>query len=195
MSIPHYPFYFLRHGETDWNRMNLIMGQTDIPLNENGNKQVQEVRNDLKEINLSRIWSSPLRRAQQTADILNKPYNYFLEYHDSLKERCWGKGEGESHDQFLPDQTPILNAKNIDNGEIPEGAEAYDTFEARIILAFQEILNPSPNPPLVVSHGGVLQVLSIILRTSLTPAKNCSLYYFYPPELEIHPWQITNLSE
>lgn len=42
--IPHQPFYFMRHGEMDWNRSNLIMGQMDIPLNETGIRQAHNVK-------------------------------------------------------------------------------------------------------------------------------------------------------
>ena len=41
-SLPLNPFYFIRHGETEWNRRNIVMGSQDIPLNELGLQQAHE---------------------------------------------------------------------------------------------------------------------------------------------------------
>jgi len=43
IKIPHVPFYFVRHGQTDWNKENKVMGQIDIPLNATGLEQAQVV--------------------------------------------------------------------------------------------------------------------------------------------------------
>jgi broad specificity phosphatase PhoE len=66
------PFIFIRHGETDWNRTNRTMGQTDIPLNSLGIQQAREATQYLENLGVERIIHSPLSRAAQTATIINE---------------------------------------------------------------------------------------------------------------------------
>jgi probable phosphoglycerate mutase len=66
----HKSFYFVRHGETDWNKAKKIMGQSDIPLNENGILQAQAVAEKIQALAIDVIVSSPLKRAWTTAEII-----------------------------------------------------------------------------------------------------------------------------
>ncbi|MCE3230798.1 MAG: phosphatase [Alphaproteobacteria bacterium] len=195
MSIGLFPFYFVRHGETDWNMAHRIMGQTDIPLNEKGIRQSQRLQACLKDFEFGTIWSSPLQRARQTAEIINEVFHHPIQYTDDLKERGWGCGEGQSHEHFLPHMKAASGLNKAKEAKLPEGAETYNTFKIRIIFAFQEILIPNSKPPLVVSHGGVFQVLTILLADKILPAGNCGLYFFRPPEQPGYPWFIVNLNE
>lgn len=194
IGVPLLPFYFIRHGETDWNRLNKIMGQQDIRLNERGISQAHDAKNFLKNIEFGKIWSSPLQRARQTAEIINETFNYSIDYNRYLKERGWGAGEGKSHEHFFPDMKPTFKVKESEEGKIPEGAETYSAFEARVILAFQEILIPNHKPPLVVGHGGTFGVLSNLLAGTTLVAENCALYFFRPPEHSTHSWFVVNLN-
>lgn len=190
MSIPHSSFYFIRHGETEWNRLKLIMGQTDIPLNETGIRQAHEARKMLTKIEVEKIYSSPLQRARQTAEIINEDPRYPIAYMDNLKERGWGKGEGQFH-ETLSDFKGI----ELSVADLPEGAEPYNTFEARVVLALNKILAQSSKPPLIVGHGGIFRVLTKLLAESSFPLENCALYFFRPPEHPGHPWLIANLND
>ena len=188
LKIPHLPFYFIRHGETDWNRSNRIMGQTDIPLNRNGIIQAHESKELLRKVAFGRIWSSPLQRARQTAETIKGNSSYLVGYNEYLKERGWGKGEGDFHENLLDFKLSETN--------LPEGAEPYKVFEGRVIKAFNEILKESAEqPPLVVGHGGIFWILTKLLANSSIPAENCALYFFRPPEHPSHPWFIVNLKD
>ena len=72
----HRPYWYLRHGQTDWNVLNLSQGRTDIPLNNTGIKQAITAGNALArnwnnlELSITQIISSPLGRARRTADIV-----------------------------------------------------------------------------------------------------------------------------
>lgn len=190
MNIPCFPFYFMRHGETDWNRSNLIMGQTDIPLNETGIGQAHEAKKMLTKIEVEKIYSSPLQRARQTAEIINEDIRCPIVYMDYLKERGWGKGEGQFHET-------ISDFKGIELSVAtpPEGAEHYNIFEDRVVLAFNKILAQPSKLPLIVGHGGIFWILTKLLAESSFPLENCALYFFKPPEYPGHPWLIVNLND
>ena len=63
MSLTRTPFWFLRHGETDWNADNLAQGGTDIPLNARGRVQAETAAQVLRNRSIAAIVASPLSRA------------------------------------------------------------------------------------------------------------------------------------
>jgi broad specificity phosphatase PhoE len=174
------PFYFMRHGETDWNRSGVIMGQKDIPLNDQGARQAEAAQRNLQGIKLGGVFSSPLERAKQTAKIVTatiNPVQQIAEITD-LKECCWGLLEGDKkidgNEAFMVDWR---------QGKVPEGAESFKSFSARIIAAVQECLEKSGDlPPLIVAHGGVFWILDQLLgMQSPYLMKNCQIMYVEPP--------------
>lgn len=61
-----------RHGQTEWNLLKKVQGKADIELNEKGIKQAEETRDSLKNEKIDLILCSPLKRAIQTAEIINQ---------------------------------------------------------------------------------------------------------------------------
>ena len=91
--------YLLRHGETDWNKKQLLQGHTDIPLNERGRAQVEDTVRRLRalDMRMDAVVSSPLKRARETAEIAARILEYPQEkivVEDLLIERGFGEGEG-----------------------------------------------------------------------------------------------------
>ena len=62
--------YMVRHGETDWNRAHRMQGWSDIPLNERGREQAAFAARALASVPLDVIYTSPLKRAEKTAEII-----------------------------------------------------------------------------------------------------------------------------
>ncbi len=87
IMMPRVPFYFIRHGETDWNKIHqALCSQDDIPLNETGLLQATQVCKQLGSLGITKIYSSPLMRAKQTAEIINNQLDVHLELHAGLRE-------------------------------------------------------------------------------------------------------------
>lgn len=145
MKESGHSFYFLRHGVTDHNQARLVMGQRDIPLNQRGRDQARRAARLLVGIGITAIFTSPLGRARETAEIVGARLGLEVQPVDALKERNWGVLEGHGHWE-----KPWLMT--------PEGAETLEAFSARVIggLAGLESL---PAPLLVVGHSGICRVL------------------------------------
>ena len=72
-TLNHVPFWFLRHGETDWNAQGLSQGNVDIPLNPTGYAQARSAAERLRRRGIATIVTSPLARARVTAEIVIAP--------------------------------------------------------------------------------------------------------------------------
>lgn len=93
--------YLLRHGETDWNNQGLLQGHTDIPLNQNGRSQMEQVAKVMQDLDLGieLIVSSPLSRAYESAEIVARNLSYEKDkiiVEPMLIERYFGEGEGKT---------------------------------------------------------------------------------------------------
>ena len=84
--------YFVRHGQTDWNKAGRIQGHTNTELNNEGRKQAQIVKEKLNGIKFDKVFASPLKRAKETAQIISEQE---IVFDDRLKERCNGELEGK----------------------------------------------------------------------------------------------------
>jgi len=89
--------YFVRHGQTNHNVNKLLAGRCDIPLNEKGIEQANEITIKTKNIKLDIIFCSPLIRAKQTCDIINKEHNAEVIVRDELIERDFGIYESKEY--------------------------------------------------------------------------------------------------
>lgn len=96
--------YFLRHGETDWNVKRLVQGSTDIPLNEYGRYLAKETAKGFKEIVIDVVYTSPLIRAKETAQLVLVDQNPL--YMDEPRIREMGFGAYEGMCISGPDKSP-----------------------------------------------------------------------------------------
>ncbi len=149
------PFFFLRHGQTDWNAKGLLQGRTDVPLNGTGERQADEAKAYLVNTPITTICCSPLGRARQTADIVNKSLKCQLVIIDELQECSFGEAEGKP---IFGDSYDVLirSAGNY-------GGESIEAFVERVIGGINQALT-HPGPVLIVSHGGVFRALQSHVR-------------------------------
>lgn len=101
----------VRHGQTEWNVSKKVQGQADIPLNNMGIAQANNLRKSLKDEKFDIVISSPLLRARQTAKILCENKNII--YEDRLKERDFGEFEGLRINQFDADSFWSYKKNNV----------------------------------------------------------------------------------
>lgn len=156
-----------RHGETDWNITGVLQGWIDVPLNANGRRQAFEMAETFKGSGFSHIWTSPLSRASETAeivaDVLGLPPPSRSE---GLKERHFGRIQGMSKPD-LAILHPGLHADIMrrDPACAFDQGESLDHFADRIIVALLEIAQGHPGERiLVMTHGWVMDVITRHLR-------------------------------
>lgn len=154
--------YFVRHGQTDWNAEKRIMGRTDIPLNEQGRRQAEEVRNNLANKALVAIFASPLSRALETAKIIaEKHSNVSLTIAPELIERDFGEFEGLVNDgnYFFGLWSYGNDDETIKQGETTKQVQQrVDAFIDRIRGEYED------NDALLVAHGGVGVMIEAYFR-------------------------------
>jgi len=89
-----------RHGETDWNRENRFQGHADPPLNDLGREQSAALAASLAEERIARIYTSPLRRAAETAEIVAAALGLDVEHVEGLREIDVGAWSGLTRDEI-----------------------------------------------------------------------------------------------
>ena len=104
-------FYYLRHGETDWNRDRLCQGHTDIPLNETGRSQAESAKVRLQDCEIATICCSPLARARETAEIVNQalghPGPVLIVGHGGVYWSLQRHGGFDTEGTSLPNAVPV----------------------------------------------------------------------------------------
>ena len=168
--LPHVPFFFLRHGETDWNRRRVMQGHTDIALNDAGIRQAMDVAPAVAALPIKTICASPLGRARRTADIVNINSVPVVTI-DALKECGFGIFEGQ-------DSGGAWREGWMAGGAI-EGGERRADYIARVHGALLQALS-HPAPVLVVAHGGTFWAMEELLGETVH-VQNCTLFEIAPP--------------
>src|SRR5438105_1926393 len=87
-------FTFVRHGETDWNRVKRFRGRAEIPLNENGIDQATRTAARLGAEKIDIAFASPLGRAMRTAEIILEPHRLRSEPEPALMDIDYGSWQG-----------------------------------------------------------------------------------------------------
>lgn len=152
-----------RHGETDWNITGVLQGWIDVPINENGRRQAYEMADRFKTFGFSCVWTSPLRRAAETAEIVSEVLGLASPTcSDGLKERNFGSIQGMTK-QDLSLLYPGLHAciTRRDPTCQFDGGESLDGFADRVMGAIQEMARRHAGERiLVITHGWVMDVIT-----------------------------------
>jgi broad specificity phosphatase PhoE len=174
----------VRHGETDWNRERRFQGHADTPLNETGRAQAAELADALADDGVSAIYTSPLRRASETAAIVAARLGLEARPLDALREIDVGDWQGLTVDdvkEHYPDQV------SVDWRSGWPGGETYEELSARVLPALVALAREQPDERIVaVTHAGPIRAaLAAALgvsyaeaRPRVGPLANCIAFRF-----------------
>ena len=183
--------YFVRHGETNWNREGRYQGSRDIPLNDTGRGQADRngalLRDLLARDNRSPAefdwYVSPLGRARETMDRIRAQFGVELPpvtVDQRLIELSFGIYEGQLHVELASGTMAIAGERDASFWYFrpPEG-ESYDDLAARVT----EFASKLPRRAVVVSHGGVLRALRRLIE-DFPPDR--AVNWFPPQDSVVH---------
>lgn len=147
--------YVVRHAEAEGNKRHTFQGRTDADVSENGMHQLEQLKERFKNIHYDKVYSSPLKRAFETAEAANFYHKLPIITADGLKEIDAGDWEGKSFEK-IPDLYPeeyrhwSLEPWKF---EAPNGETMREVYE-RIWNAVLLIVKKNPNKTiLITSHG------------------------------------------
>lgn len=176
------PFWFLRHGQTDWNARGLSQGNVDIPLNPTGLAQARSAAALLVNRGIRSIVSSPLSRARVTAEIVAETLALPIATEDGLREVAFGVQEGQPMTEWFHSWV----AGNF----TPEGAETFAALRTRAVGAVNRA-TLFPPAVLVVGHGALFRALrsAIGLEPDVRTANGVP-FWCEPPTGEAPVWNL-----
>jgi isoleucyl-tRNA synthetase/broad specificity phosphatase PhoE len=156
----------VRHGETDWNAQGKIQGcEVDMPLNEKGKMQVEELAKTLKAKDFDVILSSDMKRAQESADILAQKLGLpHVGSWNILRERSCGEWCEWTREEFFQRYPVLNNNESIGVSPFtPKNGESLSAFLQRMEVVQERMLKEFPGKRvLVVAHGGVVHGLRTV---------------------------------
>jgi len=160
-----------RHGETDWNREGRWQGWADPPLNDTGRAQARRLADELRTTPFDAVYSSDLRRAFQTAEILAEPHGMPVVPDAGLREIDVGSWSGLTRAEI---------AERFPDGQRPDG-ESHEQHGTRVRAAVMRIAREHVGERiLLVTHGGTIRSIhDVISNTPYHPVPNCHV-------LEVH---------
>ena len=158
--------YFLRHGETNGNKDKILQGRIDNPLNDNGRSQAMNARKEIDGLMFDAVYTSPLKRAVETALIASGLIEDKLIKDDRIMEISFGDMEGNIVSR---DNKVMVDFFWHPEEYVPvNNAESYDSMLSRakdFLDGIAEKYKDNPNANiLVVSHGALIHGMIMLIK-------------------------------
>lgn len=171
---------FVRHGVTEYNHLGRYQGHSDQPLSDKGRWEAEMAARHLEMIPIDAVYASDLSRALETAEIIAQRHRKTVQLVPDLRELDFGLWEGLTSAEIVQrfgGKSFETWMKDPEKAEI-EGGESIADFSARIMRGYQYVAaRHSSGNIVVVTHGGVLMVLSCLLTG--TPVSKMRDYFVF----------------
>ncbi len=163
----YYLIIFLRHGQATNNTKRILAGRTPgVPLTKTGIKQAKNIAKYLKPLNISKIYTSPVERAQKTAEIVAKHNSVDYTIDNRLIEIDMGKFTGKPYDEIIASNGNVFLKFYQGETEIAHnGVETFAEVKKRVldIIDFVTKEHPNQNVLLVTHMDPIKAMLSTVL--------------------------------
>lgn len=154
-------WYFVRHGETDWNAEKRMQGQWESNLNDKGRAQADVNGRWLAGLGIQHVWSSPQVRVRQTAEIISQhmPLAQNPQFDDRLKEWSAGDWSGMLYEDIAVERTEEWNAWVADRYRYrPPNGENFVDLEVRANSFLAEAAAHPAETVAIFAHGFIIRV-------------------------------------
>lgn len=150
----------VRHGETEWNVGEIFRGRIDIALNETGIKQAELLAEYLSDVKIEAIYSSPLKRALKTAEIITNYHQLKVEIAPGLIDLNYGKWQGLPHQEVKAKYEELYTEwiRKPHQVTMPEG-ESLNDARKRAMEVVAKVTAKHKGTAVLVSHRVVNKVL------------------------------------
>ena len=175
--------FLVRHGQTKWKQVGFL-SYTDLELTKKGISQTKKVALTLKKEKIDRIYSSPLKRCKQTAEIIGKYLGLRFYIALQLREVNFGIFEGLSLKEAEKKYPELFWMREKDkwNFRIPHG-ESYKDAAERILKFLKKLSDKKYNNIVLVTHVTIIKILlKLFSRLSM---KEIDQIRFLPTSLTI----------
>ena len=155
----------MRHGRTEWNRVERFRGRVDIGLDEVGTKQAEVAAKRIREWPISAIYSSPLRRAMDTAEIIAAPLELNVQSMSGIIDIDYGSWQGLSIEQVVARDDNLYSQWVESPYEVKfPGGESFTEARERVASTIGDLIQQHPKETFVlVSHKVICQILILNL--------------------------------
>jgi broad specificity phosphatase PhoE len=149
--------WLARHGETDANAEGRVQGSIDEPLNERGREQARELAREVAPLGLKALYTSQLRRARETAEIVGAELGLEPRVDERFAESHRGEWEGRLiADIRAEDPEGYSGSLAVEPGFRFPGGESLEEHAARVEAGLADVAR-GPLPALVICHGGTIR--------------------------------------
>lgn len=161
--------YIVRHGETTWNKSKRLQGSKDIELNDYGRELAIKTGEGLKNTKIDLIYSSPLKRAYETATLIRGNRNIEILTDDRIKEISFGHFEGENFSELIKDEN-LTFKYFFKKPELYVASDDAETFEHLIERAGDfmkdkiEPLEDKCERVMIVAHGAINKAIMSYIK-------------------------------
>jgi broad specificity phosphatase PhoE len=147
-----------RHCETDWNRENRFQGHADPPLNAAGRDQAQALAHALAPEQLAAVYTSPLRRAAETAEVVAGQHGLHAEPVEWLREVDVGSWEGLTRAELERRHPEQFRRWLVEHEQGWDDGESYEEMGRRVVAALFALARRHDGAKvLAVTHGGPIR--------------------------------------
>jgi len=162
--------YLIRHGQTDWNAKQRIQGTTETSLNEIGREQARKLGRDFSDLCVGAIYTSPLKRAKETAEIIGSFHGCAIFEDPMLHEGKFGELEGitvpEFHKKYAKEikRRHGLSSQERIHHKYTPGGESIQEIASRVVPSLHRIARGHIGENvIVVTHGFVMRSLLMVI--------------------------------
>ncbi len=152
--------YIIRHGETDSNEKGQYYGRLDIPLNNNGIKQMEALKPSLSLIGFQAVYSSPSSRTLESLKLCGNHLYDQVQIDHRLGELDFGVFEGKTYQEITklyPEEAKIWAGDW--KGFCPPKGESFIAFYNRVAKFFEDLLTKNHENVLIMAHSGVIKAM------------------------------------